>query len=264
MLGPTFELPRALERPIICSDSISRLTLDALAPELAELPLPFIHHQLALHTEQMLAGLEDLQVPGTIPHFLLPPTLAIALPHNCSNVELIYPTHVLAVSVPSRKSDEPFALIPVHGIVVAAYCSAAVLHPAPSEDVCCPPDTLTLPVCPVVLPSVQAFITLREYMYSQRIDTLFAALFPLPAPLAHTEVKTALASAATKLRLATHLICAHPGLAHLFGYAARVQEVWKTACCLGMYDAALWDALDLAWELVIVALNLAVDAQETV
>jgi hypothetical protein len=31
-----------------------------------------------------------------------------------------------------------------------------------------------------------------------------------------------------------------------------------------VYDTTLWDALDLAWELVIVALNLAVDAQETV
>ncbi|KAJ7639730.1 hypothetical protein DFH06DRAFT_1217697 [Mycena polygramma] len=260
--APTFELPRTLERPALCSEAASRLTLDALEPELTDLPLPFIQHQLTLHTEQMLAGLRDLPVPSTIPPARLPSALAVVLPQHSSNTDLIYPTHVLAVSLPTAPPDAPVALIPVHGIVFAAHCTAPILHRAPpNED---PPGTLRLPVCPVVLPSVPALVAIRRYIYTQRIDLLFATFLPLPAPLTHPAIVAALESSETQLRLATHLVSARPGVAHLLGYAACVRDVWRTACGLGMYDIELWDALDLAWELIIAALNIAIDASKKV
>ncbi|KAJ6588169.1 hypothetical protein B0H19DRAFT_1366850 [Mycena capillaripes] len=258
---PSFELPRTLERPTLYSEAISRLTLDALAPDLAELPLPFIQHQLSLHTKQMLAGLRDLQLPRMIPP-LPRPTVTIPLPEDFSNVEPIYPTHVFAVSLPTALPGAPPTLVPIHGIVFAANCTAPILHghSAPAGDTNSPPGSLVLPVCPIVLPSVQALIALLTYMYGQRIQLLFAALFPLPASLTHKAVKAALDCPDTRVKLATHLVCAHPGIAHLLGYAARVREVWRTACLLGMYHTELWDSLDLAWELVIVALNIAAAA----
>ncbi|KAJ7130465.1 hypothetical protein C8R44DRAFT_775589, partial [Mycena epipterygia] len=33
--------------------------------------------------------------------------------------------------------------------------------------------------------------------------------------------------------------------------------LWPEMVTLGLYDAPLWDALDLAWEVVLGALNLA-------
>ncbi|KAJ7030646.1 hypothetical protein C8F04DRAFT_1113128 [Mycena alexandri] len=259
---PTFRLPRTLERPTFVPDTLSRQSLDALAPELADLPLPFIRHQLTVHADQMLADINTLPIPSTIPGMRLPHTLAVKLPIASSDVEHIYPTHILAVSALSRSTaattDAPLSLVAVHGIAFAVNCSTPALRPVEHN-----PNTrgtLTLPLCPVALPSVQALLILRAYMYNHRIDMLLSALFPLPAPLTYAEVKSALVSSATKLRLATHLISAHPGAAHILGYARRVQEVWKTVCCLGMYHIELWDALDLAWELLIVALNLAVEA----
>ncbi|KAJ7130417.1 hypothetical protein C8R44DRAFT_665548, partial [Mycena epipterygia] len=252
---PTVQLPRTLKRPTPC-DPPARAILDVIAPELAELPLPFIRHQFSLRAGEMLAGIQDLVIPGTISRLCLPSTLTVPVPSNPSNDAPLYPTHVLAVSPRGAHPDAPLILVPVHGIVLAANCAAPILRPGPvdSDSV---RDKLILPICPAALPSVHALVVLRTYMYTHRLDTLIHALIPLPEPLAHAAVKTALGSAEEILRLATHLVCVRPGLEHLLAYAARVRELWQTVCCLGMFHAPLWDALDLAWELVIVALNLA-------
>ncbi|KAF7343314.1 Clampless protein 1 [Mycena venus] len=263
---PTFKLPSRLERPPPCSDSVSRRTLDTVAPDLVELPLPFIQHQLALHTEQMLAGLHDLQVPSTIPRLDLPNKLEITLPEHSSHDQPIYPTHVFAVSLPSDSAAPSNVfpdLVSFHGIVFAAHCAARIPFAVPADEDDSAIDTVSLTVCPVVLPSAQALITLRTYMYTKSIDTLFASFFPLPEPLTHETFKSALESSETKSLLAARLVSVHHGFAHLLGYTALVQDVWQTAYCLEMYHTEFWDALDLAWELVIMALNLAADAQQS-
>lgn len=248
-------------RPTPC-DPPALATLDAIAPDLAELPLPFIRYQISLRAGEMLACLQDLEVPGTISRLGLPQTLTVAVPSNPRSAASFYPTHLLAVSPSGAPPDAPLVLVPVHGIVFAANCAAPILRPGP-VDSDSTQDKLILPICPVTLPSVHApLVVLRTYMYTHRLDTLIHALLPLPEPLAHAAVKTALGSAAEILRLATHLVCVRPGLGHLLAYAARVRELWQTVCCLGMFHAPLWDALDLAWELVIVALNLAVDVDQ--
>ncbi|KAJ7434357.1 hypothetical protein FB451DRAFT_1418918 [Mycena latifolia] len=45
-------------------------------------------------------------------------------------------------------------------------------------------------------------------------------------------------------------------LSVLMGHAGHVKELGQDMVTLGMYDAELWDALDLTWE-VLGALNLA-------
>jgi hypothetical protein len=37
----------------------------------------------------------------------------------------------------------------------------------------------------------------------------------------------------------------------------HVKEVWQDMVALGLYDPQLWDAIDLAWEVILGALNLA-------
>jgi hypothetical protein len=41
---------------------------------------------------------------------------------------------------------------------------------------------MVLPICPIVLPSVDAFLILRTFMYTHRVETLLDELLPLPVP----------------------------------------------------------------------------------
>ncbi|KAJ7507075.1 hypothetical protein B0H11DRAFT_1970133 [Mycena galericulata] len=266
------QIPRTLERPVYSFDCADRATLDALAPDLADLPLPFIRVQLVLNAGQMLDGLHHLPIPTTISRIRLPSTLAVPTPHDPSNLLPVYPTHLLAVSSPSTDvtPDAPLTLIPIHGVVLAANCASSILPPTTPTDINRDnsSDVLVLPLCPVILPSVNAFLVLRDFMYTHRVDALLDALFPTPLRLTHGAVRAALGSDEDRLRLATHLVCAQPGIRDLLGYAARVRELWHTVCWLGMDHAGLWDTINLAWELAIVALNLrhavAARAQERV
>ncbi|KAJ7700355.1 hypothetical protein B0H17DRAFT_1195763 [Mycena rosella] len=244
--APRATLPRRLERPPHSAHSAARATLDALAPNLVELPIPFIHHQLTLHAARMLAGLDALLVSNTIP-LPLPSTLAVGIPRDAvaSDAQRLYPTHILAVVPPSTPPDALVPLVPIHGIVLATHCTSPLLRsllaPQPPEILA----ALVIPVCRVSLPSPYAFLILAPP--AQR----------LPSPMGHAAGRAALGSRAEIVRLATHLMEAHSGLAHLVGYSTRMREVWQTACCLGMYQISLWDALDLAWEVVLYSLNLA-------
>ncbi|KAJ7734788.1 hypothetical protein DFH07DRAFT_988068 [Mycena maculata] len=260
------QLPRTLERQWPSSDLAARVTLDALAPDLAALPLPFIRMQLVLCARQMLAGLQALALPSTISHRHLRSTLTVPMPREQGGLQPLYPTHVLAVSPPSTNApspDAPVALIPMHGVVLAANCTAPLLLLAPTvTDPASAPGTLVLPVCPVTLPSLHAFLIVRAFMYTHRVDALLNALLPLPVRLTHAAVHAALASAEDRVRIAAHLTGAHPGIRHLLLYAGRVRELWHTVCWLGMDHGRLWDAINLAWELVILALNLAAGTHE--
>ncbi|KAJ7199901.1 hypothetical protein B0H12DRAFT_1036919 [Mycena haematopus] len=283
----TFKLPCTLERPPPISDSVSRLSLAAIAPDLIDLPLPFIHHQLALQTEQMLAGLRELPVPDTLPRLGIPEVLTIEVPDSPSqNVEpLIYPTHVLAVSLPTGTStsaperDAPLTLVPIHGIVLAANCAAQILRPVPASAPTVDGDVdgpLILPVCPISLPSVHALLVLRTYIYTKRVDALFLDLIPLFDDDHHESLKigdleSGSPSAEVRVfRLATRL-AREPGftLTHILECAWRVVDVWKTAWALGLevqHHPEFWDTVDLAWEVVVHALNLVAaeaDAEES-
>ncbi|KAJ7450753.1 hypothetical protein FB451DRAFT_1342866 [Mycena latifolia] len=255
-------LPRTLKRPTSSVDSFPRAILDVLTPELAEVPIPFIRHQIRACAEQFAAGFNALPLPGTIRCRHLPQTLTIPIPRDTkpANVEpLYYPTHLLAVVGPFIPLDAQVALIPVHSVVLAAHCASPLLGPPPAyvpEDT---PGVVVLPICRVVLPSTPAVSVLCTYMYTECLERLLAAVLPLPVPLPHSAVKATLGSDAEIRRLATYLVDAHPGLDHLMGYSMHVRHGWQTACYMGMYHPPLWDALDLAWELVLASLNLAMN-----
>ena len=69
----------------------------------------------------------------------------------------------------------------------------------------------------------------------------------IPDILAHT-----LRTPAALHPLQHHLIAACGGnVAALMDHAAHVKELWQDMVALGVYDPALWDALDLAWEVVL-------------
>ncbi|KAJ7291487.1 hypothetical protein C8J57DRAFT_976028, partial [Mycena rebaudengoi] len=114
----------------------------------------------------------------------------------------------------------------------------------------------------LTLPSPQAFTILHAFMYTHRLDAALKSLLPLPPAflggLSHATVLAALAAPATRHQLAVYL-CGAAGnsLCALMAHAAHVKELWQDMVALGLHDPELWDALDLAWEVVLGALNLA-------
>jgi hypothetical protein len=105
-------------------------------------------------------------------------------------------------------------------------------------------------------------------MYTHRIDAALSALLPLP-PAFLTSLAAAqdpvaalaavLATPSTWHALSAHLLAAAGmSLSTLMAHAGHVKELWQDIVALGMYDPALWAAIDLAWEVVLGAMNLGV------
>ena len=88
------------------------------------------------------------------------------------------------------------------------------------------------------------------------------SLFPLPSSfvqsLSHNTVQSTLASGSSLHKLSSYL-CSSAGssLQVLTTHAAHVKELWQDMVALGLHDPELWDTVDLAWEIVLGALNLA-------
>jgi hypothetical protein len=178
----------------------------------------------------------------------------------------------LAIGLPVSKSspspaDAPQAVFPVHAVVLAAHCAKLPRLP-PASPPSSRSSSITLPVLPLALPSPQAFAILHAYMYTHRIDAALGALLPLPpaflASLASSQdpsaaLAAALAQPSTRHALSKHLLAAAgTSLSALMAHAGHVKELWQDMVALGVYDPALWAAVDLAWEVVLGAMNLGV------
>ncbi|KAJ7814911.1 hypothetical protein B0H14DRAFT_2849224 [Mycena olivaceomarginata] len=266
------QFPRTLARPPFTD--ISRDALAAAAPELAAVPTDFIRHGLRAKEPHMQAGIAALapsHLPASLPRDRLPPALRIPLcaPPPGAPAPPSYPTHALAIGLPVSKSspsaaDAPQAVFPVHAVVLAAHC--AKLPRLPRLPPSSRSSSITLPVLPLALPSPQAFAILHAYMYTHRIDAALGALLPLPpaflASLAAAQdpavvLAAALAQPSTRHALSVHLLAAAgTSLSALIAHTGHVKELWQDMVALGVYDPALWAAVDLAWEVVLGALNI--------
>ncbi|KAF8621861.1 hypothetical protein AX15_007452 [Amanita polypyramis BW_CC] len=112
------------------------------------------------------------------------------------------------------------------------------------------------------VPSSTAFAVLHQFMYYHRLDMVLKALFPLPPnflqSLSHQSVQATLSSEPTLRQLSGYLCAsASSNLQTLTSHAAHVKELWQDMAALGLFDPELWDTIDLAWEIVLGALNIA-------
>jgi hypothetical protein len=99
-------------------------------------------------------------------------------------------------------------------------------------------------------------------MYSKRLDAVLTALFPIPPPflraLTHKSVCATLQCGPDLHNLSAHLCAASGGeVSVLMTHTAHVKELWQDMVALGIDDPALWDTVELAYEVVLGALNLA-------
>ncbi|KAF8961868.1 hypothetical protein BDZ97DRAFT_1663695 [Flammula alnicola] len=260
MSSPSVQLPRTLARPPFAE--VSREAIMAVAPELANVPAEYIRRGLRPKAHQMLAGISALSsshLPTTMPKSHVPQIMSVPFRASSSSAQPTYPTHILAVASSKSSANEHVFMFPVHNIIIAAQCSALPRLPPSS-----PPSQgmLHIPVLPLALPSPAAFKVLHGYLYSHSLDSVLKSLFPLPSSfvhgLSHHTVQSTLASGSSLHQLSAYL-CSSAGssLQTLTTHAAHVKELWQDMVALGLHDPELWDTLDLAWEIILGALNLA-------
>jgi hypothetical protein len=229
---------------------------------------------------KLILSLPQISCPPKLIFFLLPstssrllnvvssttPTAAVgdALPAELSvlitDLRESLPTHMLAVysSTPATPRQR-VTLYPAHHLVLAAHCAhLPALSPAdPARAVHVSPDhtqaTTALPVVPLRLPHAESFPALLAYLYTKRVDPLLAALLP-PAP--KPTLDDVPPGACARDRLAHQLAEAYSPRT-LLQRALAVNGLWRNVCALGIDDARLWGAIDVSWEVLLSALNIA-------
>ncbi|KAG7095985.1 hypothetical protein E1B28_006668 [Marasmius oreades] len=258
------QLPRKLSRPEY--EEVSKRAIIAASPEMArgDIPPPeYIQQGLLAQTSQLMSGLSSLapsHLPSSLPSSHLPAFLTIPLRPPTSSTTPHYPTHALAVSS-SNNPEAQALIIPIHALVVASHCARFPEIRAPSSRL--QGHNLQLPVIPITLPSPGAFTVLVNYMYSHRLDKVLKELLsPMPSGfmsnLSRRDIRDILDSRSTLHELSKYL-CEHDqySLQQLTARTVRVRDVWYDLVALGLHAPELWDALDLAWEVILGALNIA-------
>ncbi|KIY42974.1 hypothetical protein FISHEDRAFT_32117, partial [Fistulina hepatica ATCC 64428] len=257
------QLPRKLSRPPFVE--VSRSALVAVSPELSQVPPEFIRQGIPSKASHMLSGtsaIDPSSLPTSLPRAHVPATLTVRLRAPVHTTAA--PTHVLAISAPSthyRAHEIPVKLVPTHSLPLAAHCTAIpVLPPRTRGD----RGVLYLQVLPLELPSPAAFPILHNYMYTHGLSEVLSALIPVPdylakAELSHAVVLGILQSRDVQLfQLADY--CMRKAMNNsktLLSYASHAKELWQDMVALGLFEPALWDTLDLAWEVILIALNKA-------
>lgn len=215
----------------------------------------------------MLAGVSALSpshLPSSMSRSQLQQTRSLSIPLRAQAASL--PTHVLALSK-SSSHDSSAILVPTHAVVLASHCASLPRIP-PSTVSGYPNATagVTLPILPLSVPSPAAFAPLHAFLYTHSVAQLLSTLIPaVPSSFLSTltsshAIRGTLSSGPALHTLSTHLLSSAPGMGALTNVAQNIAAVWRNAVALGVHDPELWDCLDLAWEIVLGAMNLGAGA----
>jgi len=169
----------------------------------------------------------------------LPTELEIRMADPCSPYA---PSHMLAIHSPLSSTTAKVDLYPTHSIVLAAHCVNLPVFPSS----CSTSTPTSIPVVPLYLPSAETFPVLENYLYTKRIDTLLAALLPIPKTCAED------ASIRSASDLQSSLANCSPS--QLGQSLMRIMGVWRNASALGVVDKYIYNVLSCAWENVAGAL----------
>ncbi|KAF7986006.1 hypothetical protein HWV62_41334 [Athelia sp. TMB] len=262
------QLPRTLTRPTF--SEVSRDQIAAVAPELANVPAEYIRQTLAEKTPRMQAGIQSCALPQKMSKGQVSQqgSRPIAVQVRPSSNPPTYPSHLLALTTSSKvqSTSDEVILVPTHSIVLAAHCPSLPRMPPACAQTSA--SAVNIPILPLSVPSPAAFPTLHSFLYTHSTATLLAALLPGLPPaflgsVSASTVRATLASGPKLHQLSAHLVGGIRGSRTqvLMSYAQHINCVWRNTVALGVHDADLWDALDLAWEIVLGSLNLAAGAR---
>jgi hypothetical protein len=162
--------------------------------------------------------------------------------------------HTRASNDAPESGHRQVKLMPVHSVVLALHCARLPTFPAASPTPTYTSEDrteLTVPVQPLGLPSAATYPLLSTFLYTKRAGHLLESLLPCPPPpTLHYDRTQILAFA---LRLAeTYTSQA------LLLHVNNVHGLWQNACVLGVFVDALWDTIDLAWEVLLTAMAISV------
>lgn len=258
------QLPRKLQRPQYIE--VPAQNIAAIDPELSHVPVDYIRRGLKNQANQMFAGIAALQLPHTMHRSQLHHTPSLTISIRPSGHSSSYPTHILALSRSSTSSDSHVTLVPTHALILASNCASLPRLPpsAPSHGATV---SVTLPVLPLTIPAPAAFAPLHTFLYTHSAPQLLSALLPaIPASFLSTltspqALRGTLASGPALHTLSAHLVSSAPGMGALTNVAQNIAAVWRNAVALGVHDPDLWHCLDLAWEVILGAMNLGAGAR---
>jgi hypothetical protein len=201
---------------------------------------------------QVLSSVEATPVKNSLPKEL---TVMV------NNFSSDMPTHMLAVySRQSSVSPNPtrrVMLFPTHNIVMALYCAHLPMLP---KSTATEPDSvgqMTLPVIPLCVPSPETFSRLSSYLYTKDVSHLLSMLLPtgMLTPTSLLTLGDMLDADAPEVQQFSNKLRATYTPHALLTHAMTINGLWRNVCALGIFDARLWEVLDLAWDIVIGALE---------
>ncbi|KAJ7326251.1 hypothetical protein DFH08DRAFT_1027093 [Mycena albidolilacea] len=250
----TYRLPKDLLRPPF--QEISTETLFSVEPELGvDAPdIEYIRDVMEdIGTGLLRAVVSTVADP---PKDALPAEITITVTDHS---DFPPPTHMLAIHGRAAKeapstSRRQVTLVPAHSVVLALHCARLPkLTPSPSppaytsdSEGC---NQLVVPVQPLCLPSPATFSLLSSFLYTKRADHLLKALLPCAPPPTLDDDRSKLPAFAGRLA-GTYTAQA------LLLHVNSVHGLWQNACVLGVYVDELWDAIDLAWEVLLTAMAI--------
>lgn len=207
----------------------------------------------------MLSGNSCLSLPSNISRSRLPSSINVGLRPPTSSVAPLSPTHVLAISQSKSHSDH-VAIFPVHGVVFASHCANLPRLPAPNAQTSS--SSMHLPLLALSVPSAAAFALIHSFLYTHSIGSLLASLLPLPKEFTHglsAEAAQHTMQSRSKMQKLSHALCSASGRnpQALMAHASHVKELWQDVVHLGVHSPELWLAIDLAWDIVLGAFNVA-------
>ncbi|KZV87977.1 hypothetical protein EXIGLDRAFT_751933 [Exidia glandulosa HHB12029] len=288
--GAKVIFPRKLARPE--NKPVPKEALAAVDPTLADVPAASVQEKLLPLGTSLMTVLAKTRAAPTSG---LPQDIDVIVPQSEADSRTQLPTHMLAVHAKQPKlhtsrSGQPqlkrkVTLFPVHDLVLVAHCanlptlppsgSQLLSEPQPqeqpaaaagaadeaSETAPAAPISLKLPVVPLCLPSPPTFPILQSYLYTKRADSLLARLLPhVPGttPATSSEARPAITGdrVETMRNLVDSLSDRHAP-SELLKFALTTHGLWSNVCVLGVHDDRLWRVLDLAWEVLMGAMDAA-------
>jgi hypothetical protein len=174
------------------------------------------------------------------------------------------PTHMLGVYARDLPASarRRVTLFPIHNIIIATHCAnLPILPPSDIARPDTPGSTISIPVVPLCIPAPDVFPQLSTFLYTKRIDHLLASLLPCPVPHQLYLGDPTTKSSVVLLHQFARILAKGYNAQALLMHALSVNGMWRNACALGIDDAKLWCALDVAWELLLSALAISTGKQ---
>ncbi|TFL07728.1 hypothetical protein BDV98DRAFT_497779 [Pterulicium gracile] len=261
-------LPVYLQRPAF--KGIAKDTLAAIDPELRDVQPQYIRDQLAnlgSSMVQTVCSVKAAPITGALPK---------TMPIHVTDCASEPPTHMLGIYANTPLPNESVGaaaapkqkvtLFPAHDVVLASYCANLPILPrgndqgtsTPSPDGVKTALDITLPIIPFCIPSPSTFAPLLRFMYTRDPTALQRTLFPCALPTSHIDIFDSAQEGAAGLRVdfAKRIADTYRGQV-LMRHVMVIQGMWRNVCVLGIEDKAVWDTIDAAWNVMVLAVAIA-------